>query len=207
MIGYWRSVNERDSSLPDPRDFIDPEWDGAERDVVVDYLRQGRRMAAFHGFSRCRLCGSTNGSQELTDFTYVWPEGYAHYVAEHGVKPPEEFVEHVRNELVRLGTIEPDLDWWREQRGPSKARHWLRYRVEIGPCDVRATNIIQQIAGGVLGWDRAERIYTELARKGSARITLSDRRLADDVRERLTGARVACTIVEERVPAPDTLLG
>ncbi|UJR85188.1 hypothetical protein [Sandaracinus amylolyticus] len=207
LIGYWRSVNEHDSSLPDPRDFIDPEWDESERARVIDYLRQGRTTSWSPGFSRCRLCGSSNGSKTLTDGTFVWPEGFAHYVAEHAVKPPQEILEHVWRELDRIARIEPDVAWWREQRGVAKARHWLRWRVEIGPCDLRATNIIQQIAGGVLGWDRAERIYTELSRKGTARITLSDRGLADEVRERLTGARVACTIVEERVPAPDTLLG
>ncbi len=35
------------------------------------------------------------GSMCLTDGTYGWPQGFAHYVEAHGVRPPEEFVRHV----------------------------------------------------------------------------------------------------------------
>ena len=29
----------------------------------------------------------------------VWPEGFAHYLEQHDVKPPAEFLEHVRPRL------------------------------------------------------------------------------------------------------------
>jgi hypothetical protein len=35
------------------------------------------------------------GSHDLTDGVFVWPEGYAHYIEKHDVKPPREFIEHV----------------------------------------------------------------------------------------------------------------
>lgn len=206
-IGFWRSVKDERPTLPDPRDFVDPDWDARERETVVDYLRAGRRVRPQMGSSRCRLCGSSSGSAEQTDGTYLWPEGYAHYVSEHAVRPPREFVEHVQRELHQMDAMAIDRDWWSAQSGNATARHWLRWKLEIGPCDLRATSIIQQLAGNLLGWDRAERIYSELSRRGTARLTLTDRALAEQMRERLSGAQVPCTVLEERVPVPETLLG
>ena len=33
-----------------------------------------------------------NGSREFTDGTWLWPEGFSHYVENHQVRPPAEFV-------------------------------------------------------------------------------------------------------------------
>jgi len=43
----------------------------------------------------CRLCSKCLGARDRIDGTYVWPEGFEHYLREHGVRPPEEFVRHV----------------------------------------------------------------------------------------------------------------
>jgi hypothetical protein len=206
-IGFWRSIRDAEPSLPDPRDFIDPEWDARERARLADYLRTGRRVRAQKGKSRCRLCGAVNGSEEQTDGVYLWPEGLAHYVSEHAVRLPAEFLAHVERELDVIDAIETDGAWWAAQEAVGTARHWVRWRVDLGPCDVRATSIIQQIAGSVIGWDRAERIYTELVRRGTATFTVPDRAPAEELRERLQNAQIPCTVVEDRVPAPDTLLG
>jgi hypothetical protein len=40
------------------------------------------------------------GLNDLTDGTFIWPEGFAHYLEKHAVRPPEEFVKHV---LSRAG--------------------------------------------------------------------------------------------------------
>ena len=40
------------------------------------------------------------GSRCLTDGTWSWPEGLAHYITVHDVRLPDEFVDHMR-----------DLDW------------------------------------------------------------------------------------------------
>jgi hypothetical protein len=41
------------------------------------------------------VCGQQNGSRELGDAFYLWPEGLAHYVTDHDVRLPDEFVVHV----------------------------------------------------------------------------------------------------------------
>jgi hypothetical protein len=51
--------------------------------------------ARFKGHSTCRLCGIENGATEfcltLKKTTWVWPQGLAHYIKEHGVRPPKAF--------------------------------------------------------------------------------------------------------------------
>lgn len=47
------------------------------------------------GYSPCRLCGDNDGALELSDGVFVWPEGLRHYVVDHGVRLPQEFVSHV----------------------------------------------------------------------------------------------------------------
>jgi hypothetical protein len=66
-----------------------------DRRVVASYLERGRLVNQYRGLSQCRFCGQSNGSAELTDGLYCWPEGLAHYVNEHEVRLPDEFTAHV----------------------------------------------------------------------------------------------------------------
>jgi hypothetical protein len=124
-IGYWQSPEE--PSLPDPRAFVDPSWDAAERAAVIAYLRKGKTAMVWCGHARCRFdCApepdadtlaswkkigfrdddarniarnkfeaQLMGTSCLTDGTFIWPEGFAHYLEAHAVRPPVEFVRHV----------------------------------------------------------------------------------------------------------------
>jgi hypothetical protein len=81
---------------PDVRDCIDREWDRRERDMVLAYVtNHSFKGMAFMGHSTCRCCGQRNGNRDYADDTYVWPEGLGHYIREHGVKPPQHFIDHV----------------------------------------------------------------------------------------------------------------
>jgi hypothetical protein len=112
IIGYWRSDHE--PQWPDVHDFVDPDWDRRERDVVVGHLYSGMRVRQFMGFSTCRFCGEPNGTSESTDGKYVWPEGLAHYLLEHNVRLPAEFVEHAL--ANRIGWPPVDASWWLTQQ-------------------------------------------------------------------------------------------
>jgi hypothetical protein len=55
-------------------------------------------------FPKCREALKTPkimGACTLTDGVYVWPEGYAHYVRVHHVRPPQDFVDHVTSHYRR----------------------------------------------------------------------------------------------------------
>ncbi|WP_212823110.1 hypothetical protein [Catellatospora sp. TT07R-123] len=77
------------------------------------------------GVSLCRLCGCGNGSAEQTDGEFIWPEGLAHYVEDHRVRLPDEFIERAERGPVADfdldgfcrglrpdGDVSVDLDWW-----------------------------------------------------------------------------------------------
>lgn len=116
LIGYWAS--ERDDSWPDVTSFIDHSWDPDERFDVVHHLRRGMLARAWMGLSTCRICGELNGSLDLTDGTYLWPEGLAHYVAEHGVRLPARFVEHARQLRASFEDADVERTWWKDTSGP-----------------------------------------------------------------------------------------
>ncbi len=101
-IGFWKSEQEPD--LPDPNDFVDPDWDVQVRRMVVRYLNSGKESAAYRGMSRCRFCRRFNGNCDLTDGVYLWPDGLPHYLEAHQVRLPEEFVQHVLDRMQ----AEPD---------------------------------------------------------------------------------------------------
>lgn len=87
-VGYWSGEQPPDS-------LVDLTWDRTERKAVVAYLLSGKIKDRWRGGARCRICDAPNGSTCLTDGVYVWPEGFAHYVEEHDVKPPQDFIDHV----------------------------------------------------------------------------------------------------------------
>lgn len=96
-LGFWQSKYETYLvELPNPAAFIDRGWDATERAQVIEYLRAAPFVQFYRGYSYCRICGKPQlGSREHGDGAFVWPEGFAHYVEEHGVKPPEEFLAYV----------------------------------------------------------------------------------------------------------------
>lgn len=110
LIGYWDG--ERARGWPSPRRFVDDTWDADERDLVAEYLRRGFVARSFMGLSPCRFCERPNGALELTDRTFVWPEGLAHYVADHAVRPPQQFIDHVLASIGELDDASYDESWW-----------------------------------------------------------------------------------------------
>jgi hypothetical protein len=113
-IGSWRG--DEASDWPDPAAFIDPQWESSEREMVRDHLRGGFVVRAYLGKSTCRLCGEPIGSLELSDGTFIWPEGLVHYLDEHHVRLPHRFAEHVRSQIEQLEGAVVEEDWWRSQR-------------------------------------------------------------------------------------------
>jgi len=95
IIGYWiRSLSDDD--FPPPQELI-TDCDASTRNAIAEYLDAGLEFAAYRGVSWCRFfCDHPMGNRELTDGEWVWPEGLSHYVRDHNVRLPDEFVASVR---------------------------------------------------------------------------------------------------------------
>jgi ankyrin repeat protein len=110
-VGFWSGGDPPVEGLPDPRTLVDATWPMRERARVAAYLRAGNVVATYRGFSQCRFSCSIPwnymGASDLSDGTWVWPEGFAHYLEVHDVKPPAEFLSDIAPRLPRLPP------WWR----------------------------------------------------------------------------------------------
>lgn len=103
-IGYWKSTSSSlcrtPGLLPNPALLVKPKRNFEESlDHVLGYLANGSELLHWRGFSHCRICevsDQTMGSRCLTDGTWVWPEGLAHYVATHSIDLPDELVHLMR---------------------------------------------------------------------------------------------------------------
>ena len=99
----------------DPRDYADPTWDPAERQPVVTYLEHCYSLGYMNPTAAiwcpfgCRD-PSPRGGETLTDGSWEFPEILIHYVRDHAVKPPDEFLAHVRS------TASKSQDLWTEEK-------------------------------------------------------------------------------------------
>jgi hypothetical protein len=90
LVGYWKG--QLDDELPFPQE-LERERDADVRDRVATYLDAGTRRSIQWGYSFCRYgCPIRNGSCELTDGRWTWPDGLAHYVRTHALALPPELV-------------------------------------------------------------------------------------------------------------------
>lgn len=99
--GFWWS--EREPHLPKPvSSDVDFEGKAAvvealeklEKNIYTHKDRAGT-CVYFKGWSTCRCCGAENGSAEFSYKNWKWPDGLAHYVKVHNVKPSDDFLKDV----------------------------------------------------------------------------------------------------------------
>lgn len=99
-VGFWHS--EKEADLPMPVADTDTLTD-EQRTALLSFLRAGRILLRYMGCSWCRLAphnGCTegdwlDGSADMTDGVWLWPEALPHYIELHRVALPVEFVEYV----------------------------------------------------------------------------------------------------------------
>lgn len=101
MIGYWGKDRD-DKTYPWPQHYVDELQKETMISMIANYLDSGKFVEGYFGWSTCRICGCKNGSTELSDGVYVWPQGLSHYVREHKVRLPDEFIKHVINQLEEV---------------------------------------------------------------------------------------------------------
>lgn len=120
LIGYWNNDNNDYPEYPHPKDLIDPEyWKAIEKAYInksyfVEYLDSGIPSTHYRGFSVCRICGIALGSSERCDDKYVWPYKLSHYIQEHDVMLPIEFIEYMYSKLSTKYDI--NYDFWKNYK-------------------------------------------------------------------------------------------
>jgi len=138
LVGYWKE--HLDDELPFPQE-LERENDSNVRERVATYLDAGTRRLGYMGYSFCRYgCSKHNGSCELTDGKWTWPEGLSHYVRTHTIALPPELVADAcageRRALLGAADakIEVDLSYW-----IGWARAFRQPRIERMLVEARAT--------------------------------------------------------------------
>lgn len=112
--------------LPHPRSMVNPAWHPLDRPRIVRYLRSGWTFASYEGFSYCRfgcIRDDGQGCRDLTDGTWIWPEGLAHCIEQHDVSLPDCFLDSLRSQAWQM----PPAEWVSERVRRSRD---LRNRLE-----------------------------------------------------------------------------
>lgn len=122
LIGYWQEpfVFEDEPAWPHPSIFVTSWPKQFDKAKTISYLQSGNIAMSYKGISQCRFCKKINGSCEMTDGVWAWPDGLAHYVEEHGVVPPTDFLTNAKENRYIIEKkdchVRPrdlNLDYWK----------------------------------------------------------------------------------------------
>lgn len=103
-VGYWTS--RAGDGLPDPRGLMSVKWERDRRSLIAAYLGSAPVLDTLDAKQTCVICGADGGRRERTDGVWRWPETLAHYVAQHGVKLPDELIAHMEREDFRPADVD-----------------------------------------------------------------------------------------------------
>jgi len=136
-FGFWREGSNRFDDCPGVFDWVDPEWENSvDVDRVVRYLESSPYVLATSA-DACTICRSVERAALAyrTDGVWYWPDDLSHYIAQHGVRLPDEFHAHI----LKASYIPPEA-LWQDERGlvelmkrrsaPAKHMVELRYLAE-----------------------------------------------------------------------------
>lgn len=121
MVGYWmESLDASTDPFYPPQEFVSGNRT-ERREQIACYLENASPLSEFKGVSWCRFkCGIEDhamGAGELTDGLWAWPSGLSHYVREHGIELPKDFIDHIDAGGSTLpekisGPFPIDLQYW-----------------------------------------------------------------------------------------------
>jgi hypothetical protein len=181
VIGYWTGGLSH-TELPLPHELVG-ELSQSVRHAVCEYLTNGQVYQTYRGHSWCRFyCGISNegmGGRELTDGEWVWPDGLVHYIQEHSVVLPEEFIAFAtsgRKPKRKWFKHSVSLDFWiawaRNRRSPD-----LRKRLDeaLAAAEAAKPILIESFVTEIL---KRESVGTEKCKfAGCSNFALEGRRL------------------------------
>jgi len=123
-MGGRRDEHRPDNPLPEA--LVDTSWDPREREATAAYLEAGSPVAYQMGWEVCLICGSDVSGHVRSDGTFAWSGELGHYVSQHSLRMPRQFVVHALNhEIAPLADADllkveeailgggVDDEWWR----------------------------------------------------------------------------------------------
>lgn len=98
-IGFWASSSDDlESNYPWPQERPLPISKDTQHFLnCLDRVESTASYLTYKGLSWCRICECDNGCQEYESGQFVWPSGYSHYIREHNVEVPKDFVDYIVN--------------------------------------------------------------------------------------------------------------
>ncbi|MEK6833230.1 MAG: hypothetical protein AABY32_04230 [Nanoarchaeota archaeon] len=129
IVGYWNNYQPTPDGLIAVGDYIWPQELISENKIenmeqIVHYLLNGNKAVGYMGFSGCRICNKHLGSYDYTDGTWMWPEKLEHYVSEHNVILPEEFISHMKKSNWQVKIINFNI---KEEDIKSTDKFWIKW--------------------------------------------------------------------------------
>lgn len=113
FFGFWTIDENCDYGLPLLEHVIDDNWIPYDKTILLNYLNKSPIVVA-GSFPeiKCELCDEkVRTSVYSSDGVWLWPTDLVHYVSEHAVKLPIDFIEHIRQmEYLPPKTLEIDLE-------------------------------------------------------------------------------------------------
>ena len=131
---------------------------------MINYLSSGKLTGVWCDWSWCRFrCKhsledmSIMGSMDQSDGTYIWPKGLIHYIKEHDVWLPSEFVEHAfsgenENNSNLINSRDIDYSWWEKQKGFNRIKESYDFYNDIGRLKIKLLNEEKETRDYVLNY-------------------------------------------------------
>ena len=98
-FGFWIPEGTANPDFPHASDLIDTKWKPDDLELLLEYLRKAV-IALTSSFPKepCPLCGQPviAPSTFQSDGLWLWPMDLPHFVADHRVRLPEMFIQHIR---------------------------------------------------------------------------------------------------------------
>lgn len=94
-FGWWGAPDDPEGDAR-VKSFIDWSLDPECRERVARYLEDAPCLLVCGSLEHCRLCDEgMSGPDYRSDGVWLWSGHLAHYVRMHGVRPPQDFIEHM----------------------------------------------------------------------------------------------------------------
>ena len=89
----------RDAALDAARDSSWRVLHPDEYEAVIAYLGTPEQALEYRGSSACYVCGVRNGSHDWYKGSFCYPEGYTHYLIQHGFRPPQNVIDEAMGKV------------------------------------------------------------------------------------------------------------